>query len=207
MAVPFEGATNLDRMRAILDELEAAHTSLGRVAGERIEQPTALQLKEVVDHVFTDIARARDMAERLVFVEAALQATQQHYAAVFNNSYNAIIVIDGKGLVVMWNPAATMLFGYNEAEVMGQELAELIIPERYREGHRAGLQRFAISPDQSRIMARSLLVAAVNKEGAEFPLEMTIGPIRVGDLVQYCAVIRDPRRPMTAVSFDTVVGE
>jgi PAS domain S-box-containing protein len=53
---------------------------------------------------------------------------------------DAVISIDERGIVAMWNPAAAALFGYTEEEMLGEPLTA-IIPTRFRDGHEAGLQR------------------------------------------------------------------
>ena len=51
---------------------------------------------------------------------------------------DCIITMDHEGLVVDWNPAAEKTFGYTQEEAIGREMAELIIPQRFREQHRKG---------------------------------------------------------------------
>jgi diguanylate cyclase (GGDEF)-like protein/PAS domain S-box-containing protein len=81
--------------------------------------------------------------------------------------------MDAAGMIVDFNRAAELTFGYSRAEVLGRELAELIIPERFRENHRAGLKRF-LATGERRILDRRVELSACHREGYEFPIEITI---------------------------------
>ena len=64
-------------------------------------------------------------------------------AAIIEIAHSAFVTLDADGRVVEWNRRATELFGYSREEALGSELAELIVPERYRDQHRAALSRAA----------------------------------------------------------------
>ncbi len=59
-----------------------------------------------------------------------------------SSALDAIITIDHEGKVLEFNPAAEKIFGYTRAEILGRELAELLIPEYYREQHRKGIAHY-----------------------------------------------------------------
>lgn len=70
-----------------------------------------------------------------------------------------VVVMDGAGLVVEWNPAAEATFGYGRDEAVGAELAELIVPPPMRDAHRAGLERIR-ETGVSRIVGRRVEMTA-----------------------------------------------
>jgi PAS domain S-box-containing protein len=92
-------------------------------------------------------------------------------AAIIEIAYNAFVTLDADGRVVEWNVRATELFGYSREEALGSELAELIVPSRYRDRHRAALRRAAESADE-RPPSR-LVVEAVRRDGSELPVEVS----------------------------------
>jgi PAS domain S-box-containing protein len=93
--------------------------------------------------------------------------------AVLAAALEAYVAIDPEGRVVAWNPAAERTFGHSHAEACGRPVCDLIIPERYREAHRAGLARVAVG-GPGRVLGQRLQLFAVHADGHEFPIEMTL---------------------------------
>ena len=91
--------------------------------------------------------------------------------AVLRIARNAFVSLDGAGRVREWNPRAAELFGYAREEALGANLAELIIPPRYREQHRAGLAR---AIEVGLPLTHRLIVEALRRDGREFPVEVSI---------------------------------
>ena len=73
---------------------------------------------------------------------------------------------------------------------MGRELAELIIPERLREQHRSGLQRY-VESGVARVLNKRIEMPALHRDGTEFPVELAITPIGFGDDLVFSGFIRD----------------
>ncbi len=115
-----------------------------------------------------------------------LQYTQQ----LFDLSLDAIIGMDAHGLITHWNPQAEATFGWNKAEVIGRELAETIIPARYRDAHRQGFQRF-IASGQATILGQRIETSARHRDGKEFPIELAIGSVMINGEIQFSAFLRD----------------
>ena len=93
--------------------------------------------------------------------------------AVLAAAPDAYIAIDATGHVVGWNPAAEATFGHPHAHACGRDLADLIIPARYRTGHRAGLARLSAG-EPGRALGQRLHLEAVHADGHEFPIELTL---------------------------------
>jgi PAS domain S-box-containing protein len=101
---------------------------------------------------------------------------------------NAFVSVDGAGRVREWNPRAAELFGYPREDAIGKNLADLIVPPRYREQHRAGLQR---AVDAGLPGDRRLIVEALRRDGREFPVEVSITSVREDDATVFHAWIVD----------------
>jgi diguanylate cyclase (GGDEF)-like protein/PAS domain S-box-containing protein len=115
---------------------------------------------------------------------------------ILEAAHEAFISIDSEGLVVEFNPEAERTFGRAREEVIGRELAGLIVPERYRAAHREGLQRYAeTETGTGRIVGRRLEMSAIHHDGHEFPVEMTISAIRAardeGERLTFHAFLHD----------------
>src|SRR5688572_12405497 len=81
----------------------------------------------------------------------------------------AHVAIDQGGRVVGWNREAERLLGWTRDEALGQEVAELFVPEDYREGHRAGLARVQ-ETGRSHLAGKRLELVAVDRSGRRFPV-------------------------------------
>jgi len=88
-------------------------------------------------------------------------------------SLDAVIEIDERGVVTELNPAAERVFGYAKADALGRTLAELIIPERLRERHRAGLAR-VIATGEVRLLGKRVELTALRADGSELPVELAL---------------------------------
>ena len=85
----------------------------------------------------------------------------------------ADIVISQEGIVEVWNTLATGVFGWTEGEAIGTLLETLVIPERYREAHRKGLERFRLTASGLEL-CQQLRVHGLHKEGYEIELEVSV---------------------------------
>ena len=121
-------------------------------------------------------ARLHDQRERLDKLLAAVQ--------------DAIIMIDERGAISMWNPAARRMFGYSAGEAIGQNLHELIAPKRYHEAHLRGFAAFQRSGEGAAI-GRVLELVGLRKNGEEFPIELTVSALRSDGGWQAVGIIRD----------------
>jgi diguanylate cyclase (GGDEF)-like protein/PAS domain S-box-containing protein len=93
--------------------------------------------------------------------------------SILDTAHEAFVSMDAAGRIVEFNHAAERAFGYSREEVLGRELADVIIPERFREAHRAGLRRFLATGERP-ILDRRTELTARHRDGDEFPIEITI---------------------------------
>ena len=122
-------------------------------------------------------ARAADAAQRL-----ADQA--EHTAEVLATSSEAYIAIGVDGLVTGWNPAAEWIFGWAADEAIGQELAALLIPEQFRDDHRAGVARAAARRTASGapvVATFSRRSPALRSDGRSIVIDLAVWPSRSGN--------------------------
>jgi PAS domain S-box-containing protein len=117
-------------------------------------------------------------------------ADNQRYQAIVEASPDAVIQADRRGLIVGWNTRAASIFGWSAAYAVGRPLHDLIIPERDRQAHLEGLQRY-LSTGEARVLNTTLELDALHRDGHEFPVELTVTAARTGDDVEFTAFLRD----------------
>jgi len=119
-----------------------------------------------------------------------LRDSEARKDAVLRTALDAVITMSHDGTITEFNPSAEAMFGYERHEVMGRPLAELIIPERFREAHRQGLARL-VSSGESKVMGRRIEIAALRRDGTEFPVEIAITRIPLVGAPTFTGYIRD----------------
>jgi two-component system cell cycle sensor histidine kinase/response regulator CckA len=152
-----------------------------------IEVNTRLVLRDGVAVGVQGIAR--DITKRKQS-EKALRHSEARTRAILESAMDCIITMDHTGQVVDWNPAAEKAFGYSFEEAVGREMAELIIPLRYREHHRQGLARY-LATGSARVMGNRIELSATRADGAEFPVELTITRIELEGNPMFTGYVRD----------------
>lgn len=120
--------------------------------------------------------------------------------AIVRTSLDAIVIIDGDGRVVDFNPAAEQLFGYTRAEALGQEIGSLIIPAHHRAAHNEGMKRY-LSTGISRVIGKRVELEAITRDGRIVPVELSIADVSVGEQRFFTAHLRD-LQPVKAAQFE-----
>jgi len=121
---------------------------------------------------------------------AALVTSEQRKSAVLESSLDSIITMDHQGRILEFNPAAEQTFGYRRDQVLGRDLAEVLVPPSLRDLHRHGLQRY-LEKGRGTIMGTRVETTAMRADGEEFPAELTVTRVEhEGDPV-FTAYLRD----------------
>ena len=122
--------------------------------------------------------------------ESALIESENRIHLIIETALNAIIIMDSYGIITDWNAQAEHLFGWTRTEAIGQNLAELIIPKRFRKTHYEGLRNFLTS-GKSKILDRLTEQIALSKDGSEFPIELSVTPLKIGNAYEFSGFIHD----------------
>lgn len=120
----------------------------------------------------------------------ALRESETRTRDILSTSLDAVITIDAMDIVTKWSSKAEEIFGWTAAETIGNSLAERIIPVRYQQSHLEGIKHF-INTGKGRILGTRMEVSALKKDGTEFPIELTIAPIKVDGEPAFSSFIRD----------------
>lgn len=109
---------------------------------------------------------------------------------ILDRAPNAAVLMDEQGRVTYWNPSAERIFGLARDAAVGRPVAELIIPERFRAAHHAGLRRF-LAEGVGPVLDQRIEMAALRADGSEFPVEITISAHRDGARLLFHAFVQD----------------
>jgi PAS domain S-box-containing protein len=135
------------------------------------------------------ISQVQDITERKN-AEKALRDSELRKTAILETALDCIISIDHQGCIVEWNPAAEAVFGYKQQEVLGQQMANVLIPPHLRESHHQGMARYMASGENV-ILGQRLELPAIRKDGLEILVEMAVNRIPVEGPPQFTAYLRD----------------
>jgi two-component system sensor kinase FixL len=114
---------------------------------------------------------------------------RQVLAAIFDSAVDGIVVIDARGLIEAFNPAAERLFGYREHEVIGQNV-KMLMPSPYREEHDGYLARYR-DTGEARIIGIGREVLGRRRDGTTFPLHLSVGDMSVDGDIKYTGILHD----------------
>lgn len=120
----------------------------------------------------------------------ALNENRERMRLILDTAFDAFIGADAAGLVTDWNEQAATMFGWSREEALGQEVAALIFPPGIRERYREDLRRYQ-NMEETRMLNRRLETTGLRRDQTEFPMELTLWPLRAGQSVVYSAFIRD----------------
>jgi PAS domain S-box-containing protein len=152
-----------DRVLDPSDEVLATTASLGRRVGEALRRHRQ------------DEAVRRSEARLRAVLEAAL---------------DCVIIADGHGTVLEFNPAACVTFRLSREQAVGQNLSELIVPPSLRARHRAGLARY-LRTEEPHVLDHRIEITGMRSDGSEFPVELTITRIAAAGPPVFAGYLRD----------------
>ncbi|HZW24079.1 MAG TPA: PAS domain S-box protein [Gallionella sp.] len=185
--------------RAIYDEMWA-HLTRGETwrgelinrrkdGSEYVEAILVSPVRDTGGRTTHYLAIKEDITERKR-VEQALLESEQKFRVMTASAQDAIAMVDNDGNVSFWNAAAEKIFGYAAEEVIGRELHQLLAPPRYREAYLAGFSHFR-QTGEGDVIGKTLDLAALHKDGHEFPVELSLSAVNIGGKWQAIGIMRD----------------
>jgi len=149
---------------------------------EQLQIVTGLLLLLVAGGTLLLRSRVRPLATNL-------HESRAQFRAVTETASDAIISADGQGTIIHFNQAAERIFGYSAREALGEPLT-LLMPERFQQPHQLGFQRF-LATRQARIIGKTLELIARNKDGREFPIEISVATWGTTKGTFFTGILRD----------------
>jgi two-component system sensor histidine kinase/response regulator len=133
--------------------------------------------------VMHNITQAREAQQEL-------KTRDEKNRAILSTTHEAFVAIDETSTIRQWNEQASATFGWTADEVVGRSLVDTIIPPRFREQHRRGVERF-LATGKAPLLNRRLELSAVHRDGHEFPVELSITTVREGDGYLFASFLHD----------------
>jgi PAS domain S-box-containing protein len=128
--------------------------------------------------------------EQLRQSDIALNENSRRLNFILQSAQDSFVVIDSLGLITDWNLQAEKTFGWSTDEVIGKRVDQVLIPMRYREAHRKGLQTFLTSEDGP-ILGKKIEVFALKKNGDEIPVELAVNAVKFENKYIFGAFLKD----------------
>jgi PAS domain S-box-containing protein len=139
--------------------------------------------------VYTLSSLYNRVAARLLGRDRLLSGSERKFRALLEAAPDAMVIVDWHGHIALINAQAERLFGYPREEIIGQNVTELI-PQRFRAPHREH-QKTYMRDAQARPMGRELELYGRRKDGTEFPVEISLGPLATNEGMLVSSAIRD----------------
>ena len=121
---------------------------------------------------------------------AQLHDSEARLNAIIESAMDAIITVDERQNIILFNVAAERIFGCPANVAVGSAL-DRFIPQRYRQAHRAHIERFAETGVTMRRMGENIVLAGLRADGEEFPIDASISQVVVGGRRFYTVILRD----------------
>ncbi|MEE9509332.1 MAG: diguanylate cyclase, partial [Candidatus Bathyarchaeia archaeon] len=131
----------------------------------------------------------REVDERKKAVKA-LSESEEIFRAIGTSAKDAIIMIDNESIISFWNHAAEEIFGYSREDAVGKQLKNLIIPEKLRKAHLNGFEKFK-ETGQGPVIGKTVELSAIRKDGAEFPISLSLSSVKIKDKWNAIGILRD----------------
>ncbi len=148
---------------------------------------------ELIVHRVEDVTAKVKLERENQAHHAALRDLEERNEALhrqlLDTAPDAMIVVGTDGRIGIVNAQTEKIFGYPRTELLGQPLS-ILLPERLRQTHERHVARFFAHPD-SRSMGTGLELLAMRKDGTEFPIEVSLSPLRTENGLIVSATIRD----------------
>jgi PAS domain S-box-containing protein len=122
--------------------------------------------------------------------EAAVATSEARKSTILSSALDCIVTIDGEGRILEFNPAAERTFGRRAEDVLGQEMAELLVPPALRRLHRDGLRRH-VETGSGQILGALVELTGMRADGSLFPIELAVTRIEGLGAPMFTAFIRD----------------
>lgn len=121
--------------------------------------------------------------------QAPIEDANARLTALLDATVDALIIIDGKGNVELFNAAAQRMFLYSSQEVLGKNI-KLLMPSPFSEEHDKYLSTYLAS-GETKIIGKGRKVRGKKSNGEEFPIFLSVGEVKESSHTQFVGIIRD----------------
>jgi diguanylate cyclase (GGDEF)-like protein/PAS domain S-box-containing protein len=122
--------------------------------------------------------------------EQALRESEERYRWLIESAPYALVIVDDQGRIVIANTETEKLFAYDRKELLGEPV-EILIPERFRDGHLGHRASYHAQPHARPMAPNSDSLIAQRKDGSQFPVEISLSPLKTDQGLLVTAAIQD----------------
>ena len=137
--------------------------------------------------------------------EETLRSSEKRFRELMESAPDAIVITDAKGIISIVNKQVETKFGYERQELIGQPI-EVLLPRDLRVQHEAMRNTYMSSPS-TREMGQGADLNALKKNGEEFPVEVSLSPLKNGKLSYVISIVRDITQRKKIEEENTVITE
>jgi PAS domain S-box-containing protein len=170
---------------------------IGKLGKETVIEDSAAPIRrahngaiEGIVLVFRDSSEKYQQSEKLNEAFEQIKISEMKMSNILENALDAVVGMDDKGMITNWNSQAERIFGYTKEEAIGQRMSDIVIPSKYRERHENGMKKF-LATGHGPVLNKRIEITAKRKTGVEFPIELSITPLKMPDGFFFAAFIRD----------------
>jgi len=180
-----------ETIRALQAELAETNRGLIALSWElvaRVDERTA-QLRAAHDELQRTNAELLQLTLDLEDRVAQRTESEERFRNLAETASDAILSADSSGKIIYFNPAAERIFSYPSTEIIGQPLT-VLMPERFHDPHRQGLDRF-LRTGEARVIGKTVELAARRKNGSEFPIALALSSWKTREGTFFTAILSD----------------
>lgn len=177
---------NLGLRRTVKALASTTHFASSLTEQRGAQLTLASNIHEIEELVSAINSMSSDLAQQ----HAMLKDSEVRKNAIMQAALDCVITTDAQGMIIDFNQAAQSCFGYRLEEVLGREMAEVIIPPAMREAHRQGMARF-LATGESKVLGKRIELTAVRRNLQEFPVELAIISFVSNGQRYFCGYLRD----------------
>ena len=185
----------VDHLTAVLDQIKAGKPVAERETvrqtkdGRLVEiSLSRLPVRDETGRVVGVVNIARDLGAQKR-AELGQETSEMRWRAVIESAVDGIVVIDAKGRIEAFNPAAERLFGYEEREVLGRNV-NVLMPQPYRHEHDGYLAKY-LKTGTAKIIGIGREVSGLRRDGTVFPLHLSVGEMSIGGERKFTGILHD----------------
>lgn len=119
-----------------------------------------------------------------------IKQSEEKFRGIADAARDAVVVLDDEGKLTYWNPAAEHIFGYHSEEVLGRDLPQVLVPERYRSDFVKGFAGFRLT-GSSPFVGKTTELMAVRKDGSELPVSLSASAFKLNQRWNAVGILRD----------------
>ncbi|MFC7515037.1 ATP-binding protein [Herbaspirillum sp. GCM10030257] len=183
--VQLREATEIAVLDASYSEVHQLTASLNALVDNLLHKEAALkELNQSLEQRVQQ--RTRELEDAL----ASVRANEARIRTIIETAQDAFVGVDLNGSITDWNSRAEQMFGWTSKEAIGRPLIQLVVPERFRNSY-AGAMNIFHRTGEINLLNQRLERLVVNRDGKEFPVEVTIGLAGEKDTAFFSAFLHD----------------